>query len=332
MGRRLPWAGLAGLAAIVAGLVLVVVAVVGVTGTKKRSTVRQTPRPIAAATALDPRTIAFGGSLAATIRVVFDRSGVEPASVRLVNTFKPFRIISAATTRHDAGRLTEIRYALRLQCLTSRCLPPLNRKREFSFAPSTVRYVSAGLPHTLEVSWPRVGVSSHLTATELAASRQVNPLFFADLGTAGITFTQVVANLRESPGTLRPVDYRIAPGLLSVALFSLAGLLALLAGGIVFHRLLWVRPTADAALRTAPGSPVEQALGVLDLALANGHVDAQRKALERLARALGNNGASGDAWRARRLAWRRPTVPREEARQLADDVRESIESEPDGVT
>jgi len=77
-------------------------------------------------------------------------------------------------------------------------------------------------------------------------------------------------------------------------------------------------------------SPLEHALGELDFALADGEVDRQRKALELLARELGQSGEPELAREARQLAWGEGSLGRDDARALAQTVRVSLNGETGG--
>ena len=76
--------------------------------------------------------------------------------------------------------------------------------------------------------------------------------------------------------------------------------------------------------RLARLRPVEREVALLRAAVARGHTDAQRKALDALALALGGNGNSDLAGGARRLAWSAGRPAPDESLALADEVESRV--------
>jgi hypothetical protein len=322
--HRVSWPALAGLVAALVGLGVALAAVVvfaGGSGSENGGI----PRGIMARTSLSPRSAVFGTPLSAGIDVLVDRRFVVPGSVRIRASFGAWKPVGGIRrTQHRAGSVTEVQFVVRLECLTIRCIPPIKLRREVEFPLASVLYKPAtgGPLGEVTVPWPVFSFGSNLTNTELAAHKQINPLRVSDLGASGLTMTQIVGSWRTEATAVPAATYRFPPEALAAALFAAAGLLALGSFLLIARRI--PRPVAPRPQAVRARSPVERALDVLDVALANGHTGEQRKALELLGRALGGDGEPGLAYRARELAWAEPAFPRDEALALADDVRESV--------
>jgi hypothetical protein len=323
---------LAGLGALLLGLVLVVAAIVAVSG---RGTTGSPlgDSDIVASASLVPRVHLFGDTVQARVRVVLDRRRLDPGLVRLETNFAPYvPVRRMRMERRDDGDLTELRYAIDLRCLRSRCLPDQGGERRAFFfqrvgvvyrrpAPVGSEEGFIGLP------LPRVEVVSHLSPKAIAAVRAADPL--GDLS-LGLTERDVVALWRANPLALPAVSYGVSPGALAAILLALS--LGLLAGS---GALAWTRVRSPAPVAPAEPEPVVlpplgRALGALDAALANGHVADQRRALDLLAHELTTSGEEDLADDARELAWAEGAPPREQARTLVARVRRTLEGRSDG--
>jgi len=331
---RSHWQALAGVLAILAGVTLAVLAVAGLTRNESRPAVLEQPGIVATAT-LSPRVLLFGDPLTARFDVVVDRRRVDPDFVQLRAFFDPFRQSAETVARRDQGDLTKFEYTLTLQCLTISCLPSMTRKREFSLAvPRVVFRVPAkggSYQATIGVDLPPVAITSRLDAEEVKAARELSPLRVLEGPTSGLVPEDAAVLVRDSSGHLPAASYRISPSLLVAILLALAALLTIAAGALVVRQLRRtgvVPPPAPPP--PPPASALDHALGQLDLALANGKVGQQRKALELLAAELGHSGEAGLAQEARQLAWSDDSVARDEARSLVQTVRATVDGRDDG--
>jgi hypothetical protein len=314
-----------GLAALLAGLALGGVALVtSVGGDEPRQSLAS---GLGATSSLSPVVVRFGDPAAARVDLVVDRSRVAVGSVRVRARFAPLGATARPVARRDAGDLTRIRYEFTLRCLVNRCLPgKYGEKREFELPPVRVTYRTrlGGFDRTRELRWPLFAVVSRISARELARARRANPLRIDDLSTSGLTLGHIAGSWKESAATPPSPSYRVSPTLLTGGLFGLAALLAVAACALVATQVR-LRPAAR-RLSQPVGSPLTQALGVLDFALRNGHVSERRRALELVARVLREHGEADLADRARRLAWAEATS-KDDAQSLATDLRDVQRSE-----
>jgi hypothetical protein len=326
LGRRRPVDD--DLVALVLSVALGVLAIVP--GAEARAPREVAARPgIVAKAFLSPRVILFGDPLTARFDVVVDRGRIDPRLVRLEADFDPFRPVGPVKrSRRDARALTLLRFTILLRCLSAACLPRLTEKREFEFPKAGIligharrlaRFERIG-----ELRLPPIGVAPRVSATELERYREVNPLQPPGASRIAPNAADVAGLWRESSAPLPSVSYRLPPDALVALLLALAVLLAVAAVVLVLQQVRAARPVPVVPAAPMPGSSLEHALGLLDLALADGQVAEQRKALELLARELGDVGKETLAWRARRLAWAEDDPARAEARALAKTVRAGI--------
>jgi hypothetical protein len=317
------------MAALVVGLALALVAVAGFTQSHAQPAPPPSPGIVARGT-LSPRVLLFGDPMTARIDVLVDRRSVDPAMIRLQAPFPPFEPLSETSSRRDRGDVTELRYTMTLQCVTIECLPPLTRKRFFVFPLTQVVYREAsrrgGFATTIPIQFPAVGVASRLSEDAIrTARRRTGPLRVIEGPASGVGLQEALRLVRDDSRQLPAASYNVSPTLLVAILLVLAGLLALAAVVLVVR---YVRPPAAATVRpTSPVlvlSPLEHALGELDVALADGQVDRQRKALELLAHELGRSGEDALAAEARQVAWGQGSVARDDAQMLARTVRLSL--------
>jgi hypothetical protein len=330
------WLALAGLAALIIGVVLGVIAIAVGTGGKKEPD-PVTRNGVVASARLSPRTIEFGDRFVAQFNVALDRTRVDPDGVRLNANFSPFRPIGQTRiVRRTEGDVTLLTYTTTLGCDATRCLPKsMEDKREFTFPDARVtfrRRSSVGtFPDLVDITLPRLGMASRLSFQEIQQSRQANPLRAVDLNNRTLTPEDVTGVWRDNSATLPAVSYRMSPTLLAGLLLALAALLGATAILLVVKQL---RPAAAPAAAHEPApivlTPLDHALGELELALSNGHVDQQRKALELLATELGGTGQAKLAVEARKLAWSEDDPPKPEAKALMQNVRASLNGRSDG--
>jgi hypothetical protein len=332
VAARRNWQALAGMAALVVGLALALVAVAGFTQTRSQPALPPPPGIVAYGD-VAPRILLFGDPLTARVVIVIDRRRIDPDGIRLQTPFPPFVPVSERSSRRDQGELTELRYTVTLQCLAVGCLPPIARKRYFAFPPTQVIYRErgGGSATLLLIRFPAVGVASRLSAEAVrAARRRTGALRAVEGPAAGISLQDAAQLVRDTARRLPPASYSISPTLLVTFLLVLALFLALAA---IFVVARYVRPSPPPTkpkpvMPAMP--PLEHALAELDLALANGQVDRQRKALELLARELVQSGEDGLAGEARELAWGDGSLARDHARALARTVRLSMNGKADG--
>ncbi len=266
------------------------------------------PRAIVAQGHVTPPSSLFGDVVTASAAVLVDARRIDPLSVRVEPTFRPFRIRSESRRVEGhvgAAALVEVRYAI--QCVTRLCIDltaartkagPVTKAVRFPAALVTAR-ARGGDRVTARVVWPPFVVHSRLSSEQAALSTpQIEPAF-----------------------TPPSVSWTISPDLLGGLATGAAVLLVLAAGGLVASILL-----GDARrLRRLrlPGhlTPVERALALAEHAAASGEVDEGRKALQRLAIELRRAGEPELAGDARALAWSESAPSPARVRELADSVR-----------
>ena len=243
---------------------------------------------------LTPRASAFGDTLTAELRILLDRRYVDPARVRLLNRFEPYRE-RRTVRRVDDGNLTSLTYTMRLDCLTRYCLP--------SDTPSGFPFtrVLTGAEAAREVTWPPFTV-----ATRLRPERQV----VEGTGEEGDAWPPA---WRAAVAVPEP-SYRVRPAQLAWGA-GIAGVL-LLAGSAAAGLLLLRR---GSLLREREVSPLDQALALVRAARTD---EERRAALEALALAL-DGGAEPLAEPARQLAWSPPAPSADAAAELAALAKES---------
>jgi hypothetical protein len=246
----------------------------------------------AVARSLTPQAISFGDTLTAELRILLDRRYVDPARVRLLNRFQPYRE-RTTVRRVDDGNLTALTYTIRLDCLTRYCLT--------SGFPSgfALTRVLTGSEPAREVTWPQFTV-----ATRLRSERQV---------VEGTGEEDDWPPAWRAAVALPEPDYRIRPGPLAWGA-GLAGALLLAGSGAAGILLL----RRGRLLREREVSALERALALLRAARTD---EERRAALEALALALEDDSTL--ARPARRLAWSRPSPTAADAADLAALAKEA---------
>lgn len=257
------------------------------------------PGGIGLAVLLDPASPHFGDRVTASVEILVDPRQVDPASVRLVTDFEPYRPAAPPrASRREANGLVTIRHRFLLLCLRNPCRPPVGGVRTFRFTPARATFRRLdGSSGEFTRRWYPLTVASRLSR---------------DLALRG----DWQARLFPLPA----VRYRFDPGGLSAALFAAAILLAVAGAALVARAY---GPLVRAELRRrglARLRATERELALLRDAVARGDAAGQRRALDGLAVALGENGGNDLALGARRLAWSRPEPRAEESLALADEV------------
>jgi hypothetical protein len=262
------------------------------------------PRATLVETHLDPPSVLFGDQVTATARVTVDGGEVDPASVTLDPSFKPFQAFDTTRTVRDG----EITFTFLLQCVTGTCIRAMEREERggrirtvpIVLPKATVKARSRDGERLVTVAgWPTLVVHSRLTAERI---QKETP----DVG----------------PFAAPPVTYSVSPDLIGWLLTAAAALLVLVAGWLVAGSLAGMRRERSLRL-PAHLTPVERALALARHALDRGDVAGGRKALERLAAELERGGRDDLAQAAGRTAWSSPGPSVTAVDELTVSVRSS---------
>ncbi len=241
--------------------------------------------PVAASTSFSPQVHGFADPLTATVTVSVDPVRADPASVRVLPSFAPYRATALPPTRSAAaGGLVVLRFAFRLRCTDAACLPDAG-ERTFHLPPARVSWRARnGGAAGAVAAWPPLLVASRLTKADLA-----QPSFPADLAPP-------------------PARFAVPPAALGDGLLALGSLLAA-AGLAVLGRLALRRRR-----RLVPVEPLQRALELVERAALGDVVD-RRRALYQLALVLEEARLEPESSAARKLAWA-PAMPDPEGMQL----------------
>ena len=290
----IPRSSLALGAAAVLGTVLVVVAViVGARAWSSGEGGTYAPPETLVATRLDPPSALFGDRVVATARILVDERVIDPRSIALDPSFKPFQAFTSnRRVTSGIGDAAEVRFTFGLQCVTGECIRAMEdevrggsqRTVPITLPPASARgRTNAGVGVTIPVTWPALTVHSRLTADDIAAGEPTAPRFV-------------------SVG----VDYGVAtPDRLGWALVGLAVALLVVAGALVTSVMVGRRKTRVLRLPPHLGA-VERALALARHALDEGDIEGGRKALERLSAELERGGRDDLADEVTRIAWSLP--------------------------
>ena len=258
---------------------------------------------------LRPTVILFGDSLHLDLTVAVDRRRVDPASVKLDPSFAPFVVVRPVQVSHrDIGGVTLVRFPLVLRCISYRCVPT---------GQANLRRLRHGRVVYRLRSRPAKELSVRLRLPAIEVITQVNPSLIssqAGLPTQ-VRITPYVVHIVPVP---KPT-YRTEPAVLVGGSIAAAAVL-LLASLLLARRYLRARRPRR-RLAGAPASSLEQALALLAWAQRHGDETVRRKALERVAGELGENGGSELAAAAHDLAWAEPSPPPDEVDRFAERVR-----------
>ena len=307
---RFAWPKLGAIAAAAASMgVAVILLLVLAAGWSGGDGGTYAPRDTVVATRLDPPSALFGDQVTATARVVVDSGVVDPDSVTLDPSFRPFQAFGMTrTVRGGIGRAAEITFAFRLQCVTGACIRAMEREERGG----RIRTVPIALPTAkvkatsrdgeslaFDVRWPTLVVHSRLTAEEIQDGTPNVAAFAAP-----------------------PISYSVDPDTLSWLLIAAAAVLVVVAGWCVARALASLR--RDRPLRLpAHLTPAERSLALARYALDRGDVAGGRKALERLASELERGGQADLAQTAGRTAWSSGGPSLEVVDELSVSVRSS---------
>ena len=243
------------------------------------------------ATRLDPPSALFGDRVEATARIVVDERHVDPRSIVLDPSFKPFQAFTSSRRVVGVGDAAEVTFRFGLQCVTGACI----RAMEQELRGGSVRPVPITLPRatargrtndgarvTIPVTWPTLTVHSRLTADDVALGEPSAPRFVAV-----------------------DVDYGVSPDRLGWALVAIAVVLVGVAGVLVASVVAGRRKERVLRLPAHLGA-VERSLALARHALDEGDVEGGRKALERLSAELERSGQDDLADQVTRIAWSPP--------------------------
>jgi hypothetical protein len=232
--------------------------------------------PLRVETSISPSFPLFADAITARVDVFVDRNKVDPRSVRVEESFGPWRqegdaVTSMATTGSSA--IHSSRFTL--TCLDPVCLPGTD-PRSVHFPSATVTARSrGGAPLTARGEWPEFSV-----AARIPPASALNTPF--ELQTA-----------------LPAATYRVDPSWLALALDVFAALLAVVAIALIVSGV-----TGRQRARREVGddrSPLARALAYVREAQGR-RTDDRRRAVGLLARTLGREGDGLDAF-ASRVAW-----------------------------
>lgn len=246
---------------------------------------------------LSPSVHVFGDPVDAKVDVLVDTREIEFGSVHLQPNFEPYEPLGPPRVeRTEYGALGRARFEYRLVCLREGC-DAAEARGVSDFQTGRLRYRFKGRPSNAfeAFDWPLLEVASRVADADVEEIRW-----------------------RADGSTLPPVSYRVAPlgaalVLLVVALGS-AGAAALLA-----RRLWWPGRAAKTGSENevATRSALEQAFDAALQTSDTGDSPERRRALERVARELGERGHTELAREARELAWSPTASTSEEVASLA---------------
>jgi hypothetical protein len=278
------------------------------------------PAPAIQANAvLSPRPVAFGDTVTARVDVTLDQRRIDADSVRFATDFAPWApIAEPRRTRREGEATTHIRSTWTLRCLASACLPP-GQPLRVPLEPATITYDTLGPQaasgRRLTAEWPVL-----VTHTRLETDPFEPPA-------AGSGSSPFETPWRADMVSMPPVSYRVDPDTARIPLFGAAGAFALLGLALAYRGRPRRRPRPVLVPAEPPPpvlTPVEQALAMLEDAMAvNGAAD-RRRALERVAAELAGRGSHDLARVARTLAWSRQSPVLERTTPLAEEARPAL--------
>jgi hypothetical protein len=320
MRRALSLLGLA----VLAGTTVLVVALLvwgrGGTDDGVQVPIPADPAPaIQARATLSPRPATFGDTITARVDVTLDRRRIDPDSVRIAMDFAPFApTADPERARREGETTTHIRSTWTLRCLTSACLPP-GQPLRIPFEPATVTYDTLGPQaasgRRLTAGWPLLVVHTRLEANALTP-----PAF-------GSGTSPFETPWRAEMVSMPPVSYRVDPETARIPLLGAAGAFALVGLALAYLGRPRRRPKPAVVGEEPPApvlTPIEQALAMLeDAVAANGAAD-RRRALELVAVELAGRGSHDLAQLARTLAWSRQLPALERTTPLAEEARPAL--------
>jgi hypothetical protein len=252
--------------------------------------------PLRVTASLDRKAVEFGDPVAASVTVLADSRTVDPSAVRVHQDLAPLTQIGRTQiTRTKRGRLLVITYRTRASCLDQRCLGN-GRSKGIVLAPVRVDVAASG--DQARTSWPALQVRSRVLPGDVV---QENPPLRSD-------------------ATPPPVNYRVAPDTLALALTIVAVLLAVagvLVTGWAIAALIRRRRTEARRL-----TGLERALELAREAEARPPAD-RRRALGLLAGLLGGRNTRL-ADEAEELAWSAPAPQPAALSELVTQVEREV--------
>ena len=252
--------------------------------------------PLRVTASLDRKAVEFGDPVAASVTVLADSRTVDPSAVRVHHDLAPLTQIGRTQiTRTKRGRLLVITYRTRASCLDQRCLGN-GRSKGIVLAPVRVDVAASG--DQARTSWPALQVRSRVLPGDVV---QENPPLRSD-------------------ATPPPVNYRVAPDTLALALTIVAVLLAVagvLLAGWAIAALVRRRRTEARRL-----TGLERALALAREAEARPPAD-RRRALGLLAGLLGGRNTRL-ADEAEELAWSAPAPQPAALSELVTQVEREV--------
>ena len=300
LARRALVPALACAAVLAAGIALAA----GVSALRSEESPPASSQPVELTATVGPTTHLFADELTGRVVVRVDRRVVDPNSIRVDATFRPYGVIEPPrVTTTTAGDLVTREYRYRVFCLRADCRPKGTERRRVVLAP--VRIVLRGTDGSIRgTSLPLPPVE---VATRLTPQDRLRPAL--DVG--------------DEP--LPAVTYRAEPDRAALVLGVAAGVLALL--GIV----LLAREVRRALLlarerRRRPPTRLERALGLVRRAERDGDERDRRLALDALASALDpRDGSLASA--TRNAAWAPGGPAAGDLRRLAEAAERTAGAE-----
>jgi hypothetical protein len=268
---------------------------------------------------LSPRPATFGDTVTARVDITLDHRRIDADSVRIATDFAPWApTAQPERARREGESTTHIRSTWTLRCLTSACLPPGQPLRT-SLEPATVTYDTLGQQaasgQRLTAEWPVLAVHTRLESDAFEPPA------------AGSGSSPFETPWRAEMVSMPPVSYRVDPETARIAVFGAAGAFALLGAALAYSGRPRRRPKPVLVPEPPPApvrTPVEQALAMLETAVAADGAADRRRALELVAAELAGRGSHDLARFARTLAWSRPVPAVERTSPLAEEARPAL--------
>ena len=302
--RSALWAG----AVVLGALVVVAVVLLLARGWSAGDGGSYAPVETVVATRLEPPSVLFGDPVDATARIVVDERAVDPASVSLDPSFKPFQaFVTTRRVLEGTGHAAEVRFRFRLQCVTGACIRAMERE----LRGGSTRTVPIELPRAIARGRTREG-SAGRDPRDLARRRDPLPLDGRGHRRTGN---------RSRPGSSHPRQATRSIPASSAWLLVAVAVAAILGAGVLVAAVVASRRRERRLQLPAHLGPVDRSLALARHALETGDVDGGRRALERLAGELEENGLNDLADQAARLAWSPPGPSEPELDDLSRLVR-----------
>jgi hypothetical protein len=300
LARRALVPALACAAVLAAGIALAA----GVSALRSEESPPASSQPVELTATVGPMTHLFADELTGRVVVRVDRRVVDPNSIRVDATFRPYGVIEPPrVTTTTAGDLVTREYRYRVFCLRADCRPKGTERRRVVLAP--VRVVLRGTDGRIRgTSLPLPPVE---VATRLTPQDRLRPAL--DVG--------------DEP--LPAVTYRAEPDRAALALGLAAGAFALL-GIVVLTREVRRALLLARERRRRPPTRLDRALGLVRRAERDGDERDRRLALDALASALDPRDGSL-ATATRNAAWAPGGPAAGDLRRLAEAAERTAGAE-----